>query len=97
MVLISKGQNMSLLMTSCKSSRNLNVLSKHLWTTRYLLVRVFIPIDETTTFPIPTYIVPKDDSISSSLVSQLTKLQNVTLIQKPSLINVNELSLYIDY
>ena len=51
-----------------------------------------ISLDETTTFPIPTYIILKDDCLSASLISQLTKLQNVTLIQKPSLINVNELS-----
>ena len=49
-------------------------------------------IDQSTVFPIPTYVVLKDDIVSDSLMSQMSKLPNLTVIQKPSIISFKDLN-----
>ena len=49
-------------------------------------------IDQSTAFPIPTYVVLKDDSVPASLMSQLSELPNLTIVQKPSIITFKDLN-----
>ena len=49
-------------------------------------------LDSSVQFPIPTYIVPKDDVISEELLTQLKSLPNVHVILGVEYIQFKELS-----
>ena len=53
-------------------------------------------IDSSTVFPIPTYVVLKDDIISDSLMSQMSTLANLTIIQKPEIVTFKELNVFMN-
>lgn len=60
-----------------------------------LCLVVSYSLDQTTTFPIPTYIVLKDDILSDSCLEELKKHQNVTVISKAGIITVQNLNVSI--
>lgn len=49
-------------------------------------------IDSTTVFPIPTYVILKDDILTDSLSKELSGIPNLTLIQQPRLLTVQDLN-----
>ena len=52
-------------------------------------------LDNSTSFPIPTYVIIKDDIITEALQQELDKVDNLTIIQKPCVLNVQELSVFL--